>query len=81
MIKFKLTSKNGSKYSYEFDTAGLNGIFTVDIDTSEVEFTKLDGIFKDNDKAKKDVLYGRKAPRIRVCFICKTRKGLSIFTQ
>ena len=57
MIKFKLTSKNGSKYSYEFDTAGLNGIFIVDIDTSEVEFTKLDGIFKDNDKAKKDVLY------------------------
>ncbi|MEE0132313.1 MAG: hypothetical protein U0I22_00735 [Treponema sp.] len=57
MIKFKLTSKNGSKYSYEFDTAGLNGIFTVDINTSEVEFTKLDGIFKDNDKAKKDVLY------------------------
>ncbi len=57
MIRFKLMLKNGSIYSYKFDTAGLNGVFTVDINTTEVEFTELDGIFKDNDKAKKDVLY------------------------
>lgn len=35
MIRFKLMLKNGSIYSYKFDTAGLNGVFTVDINTTE----------------------------------------------
>lgn len=57
MIRFKLISKNGSIYSYKFDAAGLDGIFTVNVNTTEVEFIELDGMFKDNDKAKKGVLY------------------------
>ncbi len=57
MIKFKLILKNNSIYSYKFDAAGLSGIFEINVDTTKIDFIELNGAFKDNNKAKEEVLY------------------------
>ena len=57
MIKFKLILKNNSIYTYKFDAAGLSGIFEINVDTTKIDFIELNGAFKDNNKAKEEVLY------------------------
>lgn len=57
MIKFLKISKKGSKYFYNFECLGISGILSIDENTNAINIVSSDGLLKNNEKSKKELLY------------------------